>query len=272
MGNKSYGVPSPSATNSLYQHALEQDLNYYPQQPVRRLSRQNSYTSQPNPEVERPQTLELPLTPRTPVRSSLKKTSYSGPASGSHYSNWSSSHSHHPPHHHHHQHHHGSTSGGGSSGAGTPTNPTPPDSLGDDPFAKSDSGFISTNRVRFSPSPFDKGGTGGAYVTDWSPTHDPAAGVPPHPLHRSQRMLATSAAPNPGAAAMTSDLHRSAHYITENDLKRDFDFYPSWNLWYSCLPHRNTIYLHNTYPRVYCNTYAIIGLFVVVVNLYTFAR
>ena len=29
------------------------------------------------------------------------------------------------------------------------------------------------------------GMSGGAYVTDWSPTHDPAAGVPPHPLHRS---------------------------------------------------------------------------------------
>ena len=180
----------------------------------RKLSRQNSYTGsagQPQqpppptsqPEMERPQTLELPLTPRTPARSSLKKTSsYSSPYH----------HQQQQQYQYHHGYHHQppppgtrtstATNWSGSSGGGTPTNAptTPPESLSDPgggdnvlgPAPKTDSGFVSS-RVRFSPSPFDVIKSGGgeaaatAYVTDWSPTHDPALGVPPHPLHSSGR-------------------------------------------------------------------------------------
>ena len=85
------------------------------------------------------------------------------------------------------------------------------------------------------------GMSGGAYVTDWSPTHDPAAGVPPHPLHRSRKTESASSLQlqqqlqqqqqqqqqhrqqQPLSAGLNS---RSAHhFITESDLKRDFDFY-----------------------------------------------
>ena len=78
---------------------------------VRRLSRQSSYTGAPAVEVERPQTLELPLTPRTPMRSSLKNVSYVSHSGGQ-------------------------SRGvqGGSSSNGTPTNPTPPDSLSEEVF------------------------------------------------------------------------------------------------------------------------------------------
>ena len=149
-------------------------------------------------DLERPQTLELPLTPRTPLRSSLRKNSAS-------YNRYAM--------------------GGGSSG-GTPTNPTPPDSLSEEVSAsgmtggmptmgasRSDSGFVSTsNRVRFSPSPYEKGG--GVYVTDWSPTHEPPRATPksPFPMQRSG-----------GRSTTPSSTH---HYITESDLQRDFNLYP----------------------------------------------
>ena len=182
------------------------DGGHYP----RKYSRQSSYTAPTSLDLERPQTLELPMTPRTPLRSSLRKnSSYT----------------------------HRYNVGGGSSG-GTPTNPTPPDSLSEEvsgggvmgPLgaSRSDSGFVSTsNRVRFSPSPFEKGSlTGGAYVTDWSPTHEPPlVPAPPHraptvqkspfPMQRHNR--GTSKQP-PSTAAQ--------HYITESDLQRDFDLYP----------------------------------------------
>ena len=79
------------------------------------------------------------------------------------------------------------------------------------------------------------GMSGGAYVTDWSPTHDPAAGVPPHPLHRSARK--TESASNlqlqqqhhrqqqPLTAGLGLGSRSAHHFITESDLKRDFDFY-----------------------------------------------
>ena len=85
------------------------------------------------------------------------------------------------------------------------------------------------------------GMSGGAYVTDWSPTHDPAAGVPPHPLHRSRKTESASSLQlqqqqqqqqqqhqqlqhqrSAGSGGLNS---RSHHFITESDLKRDFDFY-----------------------------------------------
>ena len=45
--------------------------------PSRKYSRQGSYTTSPASiaDLERPQTLEIPLTPRTPLRSSLRKNS-----------------------------------------------------------------------------------------------------------------------------------------------------------------------------------------------------
>ena len=150
-------------------------------------------------DLERPQTLELPLTPRTPLRSSLRKNSAS-------YNRYHM--------------------GGGSSG-GTPTNPTPPDSLSEEVSgsgvtsgvptmgaSRSDSGFVSTsNRVRFSPSPYEKGG--GVYVTDWSPTHEPPRATPKSPFPAMQNQRGRSSTP--------SSTH---HYITESDLQRDFNLYP----------------------------------------------
>lgn len=69
-------------------------------------------------------------------------------------------------------------------------------------------------------------GGGGAFVTDWSPTHDPSAGVPPHPLHRSSggrgsRQASTERPPAAGARQQ-----QQGQFITESDLKRDFNFYP----------------------------------------------
>lgn len=161
---------------------------------VRRISRQSSYTGMPAPEVERPQTLELPLTPRTPMRSSLKTYAT----------------------------HSGGATTRGSSG-GTPTNPTPPDSLSEEVFvggtssSRSDSGFVSTtNRVRFSPSPFEKSGNI-VMTTDWSPTHDPSLSMTSQgPLHRGRA----------SGRAGPSMLHHH-HYVTESDLQRDFNLYPS---------------------------------------------
>ena len=109
--------------------------------------------------------------------------------------------------------------GGGSSG-GTPTNPTPPDSLSEEVSgqtgvptmgaSRSDSGFVSTsNRVRFSPSPYEKGG--GVYVTDWSPTHEPPRATPKSPFPMQRRSTTPSS---------------THHYITESDLQRDFNLYP----------------------------------------------
>ncbi|XP_059086639.1 mitogen-activated protein kinase kinase kinase 9-like isoform X3 [Tigriopus californicus] len=186
--------------------------------PTRRLSRQNSYGSScgimPS-EMERPQTLELPMTPRTPLRSSLKKTGYSyqTPGSTSSGRNWSSGGG-------------GGGGGGSSSGNGTPTQPTPPDSLSEETFAKSDSGFISTNRVRFSPSPFEKG----VYVTDWSPTHAEPSAQAPLPLHGSSHHAPLSRHHRPGGGGSSSSGTASAsggatHYVTDTDLHRDFNFY-----------------------------------------------
>ena len=206
------------------------DYHHVAATPTRKYSRQNSsYTSPVSlVDLERPQTLEIPLTPRTPLRSSLRKNSS--------YSNRYAM-------------------GGGGSSGGTPTNPTPPDSLYDDTSGgggvvppplgttRSDSGFVSTttsNRVRFSPSPFDKTG---AYVTDWSPTHELSPGhQPPQPLgstaHRAAHGPNPAGGPAaPGSTTITStkspfpmQRHNRAqssnhHYITERDLQRDFNLY-----------------------------------------------
>lgn len=199
------GAPSPGSGNNADHYSSS-----------RKFSRQSSHTSPTSMDLERPQTLELPMTPRTPLRSSLRKNStYSRYVPGG---------------------------GGGGSSGGTPTNPTPPDSLSEEvPGAsmmpgigasRSDSGFVSTsNRVRFSPSPFEKSGS--AYVTDWSPTHEPP--LPPVPVSTSsaagtgnrqikapfpmQRQSRTT----PSSVSSASTTH---HYITESDLQRDFNLYP----------------------------------------------
>ena len=191
-------------------------------------------------EVERPQTLELPLTPRTPMRSSLKKNS-SYPtyhqqqisltnnaatvstAGSQGHTRWSNQ--------------------GGTSSGGTPTNPTPPDSISEDVFLsgggagnggiRSDSGFVSSasgggNRVRFSPSPFDSSTSaiitstagGNIYMTDWSPTH-----VDPLPLRTSSTSATENTKPQISISAQRAK-GRSNHYISESDLQRDFNIYP----------------------------------------------
>ena len=191
-------------------------------------------------EVERPHTLELPLTPRTPVRSSLKKNSSyplyqqqmslnsgsgtSGTVNSQAHTRWS------------HQ--------GGTSSGGTPTNPTPPDSISEDVFLSgggggsgglpSDSGFVSSasggergTRVRFSPSPFETGrsaivtSTSGGHIlmTDWSPTH-----VEPLPLRNSNAV--TDPTKSQSSISSQRGKSRPHHYISESDLQRDFNIYP----------------------------------------------
>ena len=247
------------------QEAIDGDIDYYsalggssgecsigqaPLTPSSRRSRshhnQHYQSQQPvsmgiGPEVERPQTLELPLTPRTPMRSSLKKnssyplyqqqmslnnsggTSVAGNTQGQ--SRWS------------HQ--------GGTSSGGTPTNPTPPDSISEDVFLsgtgggsgglRSDSGFVSSasggergNRVRFSPSPFETGSsaiitsTSGGHIlmTDWSPTH-----VDPLPLRNSTVAPDPTTKSQPHISSQRGK-SRSNHYISESDLQRDFNIFP----------------------------------------------
>merc|ERR1712150_231779 len=179
-------------------------------------------------------------TPRTPMRSSLKKnssyplyqqqnalnnsTGTTGSGNNQSHTRWS------------HQ--------GGTSSGGTPTNPTPPDSISEDVFIsgvggssgalRSDSGFVSSasggdrgNRVRFSPSPFESStsaiitSTSGGHIlmTDWSPTH-----VEPLPLRKSNAAPETSKS-QPSISTQRGK-GRSNHYISESDLQRDFNIYP----------------------------------------------
>ena len=126
--------------------------------------RQPQPPSMSSNEIERPNTLELPLTPRTPLRSSLKKNSSYPVYQNVNPSNrWSGA------------------GGGGTSSGGTPTNPTPPDSISEE--GRNDS-TTPANRVRFSPSPFEPASHGGGQVvmqTDWSPTHvQPSRNRPHH--------------------------------------------------------------------------------------------
>ena len=163
----------------------------------RRLSRQGSYCS----EVERPQTLELPLTPRTPLRSSLRKDRYTPQAAPVH----------------------GRTSpwAGWSSGGGTPTNENSSSEEVCYPLSKTDSGFVSSSRlVRFSPR--------GEKYTDWSPTGEMGGssrdvGREPPTGDRRQNRHGSYSADSPGR----SRTHPYADFITENDLKKNFDFYPN---------------------------------------------
>ena len=220
---------TPSSRRSRSHHSQ----HYQSQQPI---------TMGIGPEVERPQTLEIPLTPRTPMRSSLKKNS-SYPLYQQQISMNSSS---------------GGTTvagnpqaqtrwshQGGTSSGGTPTNPTPPDSISEDVFLsgpgggsgglRSDSGFVSSasggergNRVRFSPSPFETGtsaiitSTSGGHIlmTDWSPTH-----VEPLPLRNSTAVPDPSTKPQPHISTQRGK-SRSNNYISESDLQRDFNIYP----------------------------------------------
>ena len=227
----------------------DSSINLAPLTPSSRRARgpvgQHYHSQQPvilgiGAEVERPQTLELPLTPRTPMRSSLKKNSsyplyqqqMSVPNSGGPASNGNN------------QHHTRWSHQGGTSSGGTPTNPTPPDSISEDVFlsgvsggggVRSDSGFVSSasgggggNRVRFSPSPFESATstvitstTGGGHLlmTDWSPTH-----VEPLPLRGSNTTMDTTQS-QPSISSQRGK-GRSNHYISESDLQREFNIYP----------------------------------------------
>ena len=160
----------------------------------RRLSRQGSFCN----EVERPQTLELPLTPRTPLRSSLRKDRYTGPApTHGRASPWAS---------------------GWSSGGGTPTNENSSSEEVYHPLSKTDSGFVSSSRVRFSPR-------GGDKYTDWSPTGEVGGGSREAPggERRTSHRHGSYSAESPNR----SRSHPYADFITENDLKNNFDFYPN---------------------------------------------
>merc|ERR1719206_1611842 len=155
----------------------------------RRLSRQGSY----NNEVERPQTLEIPLTPRTPLRSSLKKSNYnSQPAqSMGRTSPWA----------------------GWGSGGGTPTNENSSSEEVCYPLSKTDSGFVSSSRlVRFSPR--------GDKYTDWSPTGE--IGGSNREIVRDDRdyVVTTDRRQNRHgsySADSPNRRHPYANYITEND-------------------------------------------------------
>jgi len=160
----------------------------------RRLSRQGSFCN----EVERPQTLELPLTPRTPLRSSLRKDRYTGPApTHGRASPWAS---------------------GWSSGGGTPTNENSSSEEVYHPLSKTDSGFVSSSRVRFSPR-------GGDKYTDWSPTGEVGGGGVSREAgeRRTSNRHGSYSAESPSR----SRSHPYADFITENDLKNNFDFYPN---------------------------------------------
>jgi len=128
------------------------------------------------------------MTPRTPARSSLRKTS----------------------------------SYGRSSSGGTPTDP-PTHGIPDSGFASA-----VTNRVRFSPSPLDVvPGKAVTYVTDWSPVQEqqqPSS----RPSATSLFRTASAGGGGGGASTQpihAATLVGQAHHITESDLKRDFDFY-----------------------------------------------
>jgi len=203
-------TPSGSSANYQYDHdrsgpsSSEYSDRHDRQPPLvpRRLSRQGSYGN----EVERPQTLEL--TPRTPLRSSLKKYNYNYPAQNS--SNSRSTHAQWTP--------------GWGSGGGTPTNET--NSSSDEvnicfPPSKNDSGFVSSGRLAASNSRFSPRGE---KCPDWSPTGDIGGsnreiGSRDYYLDRDRRQGSYSAdSPNRRVP------HPYADFITENDMKKGYDF------------------------------------------------
>lgn len=199
---------TPSGSSQTFPYDMERSgpsSSEYSERPPplapRRLSRQGSY----NNEVERPQTLEIPLTPRTPLRSSLKKSNYNyqGPNQGR-TSPWA----------------------GWGSGGGTPENPE--NSSSEEvcyPLSKTDSGFISSSRlVRFSPH--------GDKYTDWSPTGE--IGGSNREIGRDNRdyVVTGERRPNRHGSYSADSPNRRTHvghpykdFITENDLKTNFDFY-----------------------------------------------
>ena len=176
----------------------------------RRLSRSGGTGGYNTSEVERPQTLEL--TSRTPVRSSLKKYNYGGVQVRSDTSGWAS----------------------WGSGGGTPTNEN--SSTEDVPIcypltsiSKNDSGFVSTGRLnhqRLSPR------KGGDIYTDWSPTGgDQGADLDIGGSHREIGLREGGGRDRERAGSYSADspsrrsLHPYADFITENDLKKGFDYY-----------------------------------------------
>ena len=213
---------TPSGSSQTYQYDHDRSgpssSEYQSERPPplvpRRLSRQGSYSS----EVERPQTLEL--TPRTPLRSSLKKYNYPGGGSSQGSSSGlgrSSGGSGWTPH------------SGWGSGGGTPTGDT--NSSSDEvnifhPPSKSDSGFVSSNRITSAVTKFSP--RGGEKYTDWSPTGEIGGSnreivtrdFHPSDLRRSQRQGSYSA-----DSPSRRTHHPYADFITDNDLKKGYDNY-----------------------------------------------
>jgi len=194
---------TPSGSSTTFQYDVDRSgpsSSEYSERPPplapRRLSRQGSYSN----EVERPQTLEIPLTPRTPLRSSLKKSNYiyQGPNMGR-TSPWA----------------------GWGSGGGTPTNENSSSEEVCYPLSKTDSGFVSSSRlVRFSPQ--------GDKYTDWSPTGE--IGGSNREIGRDNREFVVDRRQNRHGSYSADSPNRRTHhpyadFITDNDLKKDFDFY-----------------------------------------------
>eukprot|EP00092_Neocalanus_flemingeri_P007352 GFUD01007939.1.p1 GENE.GFUD01007939.1~~GFUD01007939.1.p1 ORF type:complete len:1128 (-),score=188.67 GFUD01007939.1:37-3420(-) len=195
---------TPSGSSNTFQYDMERSgpsSSEYSERPPplapRRLSRQGSS----NNEFERPQTLEIPLTPRTPLRSSLKKSNYNyqGPNMAGRTSPWA----------------------GWGSGGGTPTNENSSSEEVCYPLSKTDSGFVSSSRlVRFSPR--------GDKYTDWSPTGE--IGGSNREIGRDNREFVVDRRQNRHGSYSADSPNRRTHhpyadFITENDLKKDFDFY-----------------------------------------------
>ena len=126
-----YSLYSPS---HYYRHSNVSNITNYSTNLVNQdyglqyLSRQNSHESNPN-SGDRPSNLEVV----TRLRSSLKRSNYSYNSPNK-------------------------TTSKNNSGSGTPTNPTPPDSLTseDSSYVSAKDSQISIGRVRFSPITFDR--------------------------------------------------------------------------------------------------------------------
>ena len=199
-------TPSGSSSYQLDQDRSGPSSSEYSERPPplvpRRLSRGNGS------EVERPQTLELSSSSRTPLRSSLKKYNYGGVRPDT--SGWA----------------------GWGSGGGTPTNDN--SSTEDVPIcypltslSKNDSGFVSTGRLnnqRFSPRKGD-------VYTDWSPTggDQQEFGGSSREIREDRERERRSRGGGGGSYSADSPSRRIHHpyadFITENDLKKGFDYF-----------------------------------------------
>ena len=202
-------TPSGSSSYQYDQDRSGPSSSEYSERPPplvpRRLSRGGGSQGYSSSEVERPQTLEL--SSRTPLRSSLKKYNYGGVRPDT--SGWT----------------------GWGSGGGTPTNEN--SSTEDVPIcypltslSKNDSGFVSTGRLsnqRFSPRKGD-------IYTDWSPTggdQDDIGGSNREIREGGERERERRGRGGSYSADSPSRRihHPYAEFITENDLKKEFDYF-----------------------------------------------